>query len=97
MGIFLILWEADTTKLPIDRKEIGRGNELLIAAVKEDLKKGRIKHWGMILGEAAGYAVAEGDKMEISKTINQYNPFIKFKVNELLSIDEVAEVNKDLL
>lgn len=97
MGKYLILWETDPTKFPDDRKQIGRANELLVAAVKEDFKKGKLKDWGAFMAETNGYAVIEGEPVEISIMLNQYAPFVRFTVKQIHSIDDVAEINKSLL
>ena len=51
MGKYLVLWEVDQTKIPIDPKERGEGWGLLMAMVRQDIEKGLTKEWGAFLGE----------------------------------------------
>jgi hypothetical protein len=46
MGKYLVLWEVDQTKIPIDPKERGEGWSLLMALVRQDIEKGITKDWG---------------------------------------------------
>jgi len=51
MAKYLLLWEIDTTKLPVSPKERGAGWKTLMEMVKQDIKKGLIKDWGAFVGE----------------------------------------------
>ena len=96
MGKYLMLWEVDKTKTPIDPKERGAGWGLLIDMVKKDIEKGLIKEWGAFVGEINGYCVVEGNEVEIGNFINQYVPFVFFKSHPAASVDQVAEIMKAL-
>ena len=47
MGKYLMLWEVDTTRLPVNPKERGAGWNALMQMVKQDMKKGTTKDWGV--------------------------------------------------
>ena len=96
MAKFLMLWEVDTTRVPIDPKERGAGWGALIAMVKQDLEKGRLKDWGAFVGEINGYAVAEGTELEIGNMVQQYIPFVNFKTHPIASVDQVDQITKAL-
>ena len=59
MGKYLVLWEIDPTKIPIDPKERGEGWGMLMAMVRQDFEKGILKDWGAFVGESNGYAVSD--------------------------------------
>lgn len=40
MGKYLLLWEADRARIPIDPKERGAGWGVLMAMVRQDIEKG---------------------------------------------------------
>ena len=48
MGKYLVLWEVDQTKIPIDPKERGAGWSFLMAMVRQDIRyrKGNNKGLG---------------------------------------------------
>jgi hypothetical protein len=96
MGKYLILWEIDQTKIPIDPKERGEGWGFLMAMVGQDIEKGITKDWGAFIGEAGGYAIDEGPELEVMNTLQQYVPFCKFKVHPIASASQVNEMIKDL-
>ena len=41
MGKYLLLWEVDRARIPIDPKERGAGWGMLMAMVRQDKEKGR--------------------------------------------------------
>ena len=92
MGKYLLLWELDQTKVPISPKERATGWSALMSMVKQDLKKGALKDWGTFVGEISGYAVAEGTELEIGIMIQQYVPFVFFKVHPIGSVSHMDEL-----
>jgi hypothetical protein len=96
MGKYLYLWELDRTKIPVDTKERGIGLTMLLEMVKQDIKKGITKDWGAFAGEFNGYSVVEGTEVEILKQVQQYTPFVYFKVHPIASIAQVEEMIKAL-
>jgi hypothetical protein len=96
MGKYLMLWEIDTTKIPMSPKERGAGWNALMEMVKQDIKKGTNKDWGAFVGEINGYAVLEGTEVEIMNALQQYVPFVHFKVHPIASVSQVDEMIKAL-
>lgn len=64
--------------------------------VKQDIKKGITKDWGAFVGEINGYTVAEGTEVEIANMLQQYVPFVHFRVHPIASVSQVDEVIKSL-
>jgi len=96
MGKYLSLWEIDRTKIPMDPKERGVGFNMLMEMVKQDMKKGITKDWGAFVGEMNGYSVLEGTEVEILKQVQQYTPFVYFKVYPIASVAQAEEMIKAL-
>jgi hypothetical protein len=96
MGKYLMLWEIDWTKVPVNPKERGAGWSLLLEMVKEDMKKGLTKDWGTFIGELGGYAVNEGSELEVANAVQRYTPFVRFKVHPIGSVSQVDEMIKAL-
>ncbi len=91
MGKYLILWEVDQTKIPIDPKERGQGWSFLMAMVRQDIEKGITKDWGAFVGETKGYVVNEGTELEVMKALQQYVPFCIFKVHPISTESQVTK------
>ncbi len=96
MGKYLLLWEVDRARIPIDPKERGAGWGLLMAMVRQDIEKGISKDWGAFVGENNGYAIMEGIELEVMNTIAQYVPYCIFKVHPVASESQVNEMIKAL-
>ena len=82
----------DQTKVPIDPKERGEAWSLLMAMVRQDVEKGIVKDFGMVVGETSGYAVHEGTELEVMNTIAQYVPFVIYKVQPVATESQVNEM-----
>jgi hypothetical protein len=96
MGKYLVLWEVDQTKIPLDPKERGEGWSFLMAMIRQDIEKGITKDWGSFVGESSGYAVNEGTELEVMKSLQQFVPFCTFKVHPIASESQVNEMIKEL-
>lgn len=96
MGKYLLLWEIDRTKIPVDSKERATGFKMLLDLVKQDIKKGITRDWRVYVGEYFGYSVVEGNEVEILSQLEQYSPFVLFKVHPLALVAQVDEMIKVL-
>ena len=96
MGKYLILWEVDQTKIPIDPKERAAAWGLLMALIRQDFEKGLTKEWGAFVGETNGYAINEGTELEVMLGLAQYVPFCSFKVHPVATENQVNEMIKAL-
>ncbi len=79
MGRYLALWEIDSSKTPVDAKEIAAGWSLLAEIVKQDLKSGTMKDWGAFVGETNGYLILEGTEVEVTSSLAKYAPYVIFQ------------------
>ena len=50
----------------------------LIEMVRQDMKEGKIKGWGVFVGELNGYSVAQGTEVEIGSMLLRFAPFVHF-------------------
>ncbi|HVN71981.1 MAG TPA: hypothetical protein VMU10_08165, partial [Desulfomonilia bacterium] len=60
------------------------------------IKKGLTKDWGVFVGETFGYSVVEGTEVEIAIQLQQYTPFVYFKVYPIGSVAQTEEMIKAL-
>ncbi|MHA2068506.1 MAG: hypothetical protein ACXABY_29440 [Candidatus Thorarchaeota archaeon] len=96
MARYLILWELDTPRTPVDPKERGSAFEMLQDLVQQDMEKGLVRDWGVFVGEGSGYAVAEGTEVELGIGLAKYNPFVLFKTHVVGSLSQAREIAKSL-
>lgn len=96
MGKYLLLWEIDSSRVPVDGKEIGAAWSLLTEMVKQDIKSGITKDHGTFVGETNGYAIMEGTEVEIIGGLAKYAPYVHFKVHAVASVAQVGEVLKKM-
>jgi len=96
MGRYLALWEIDQSRVPVDAKEIAAGWSLLAEMVKQDIKSGITKDYGVFVGETKGYSVLEGTEVEVSSGLTKYAPYVIFKVHALASLAQITEVIKKM-
>lgn len=96
MGKVLLLWEMDRTRVPVDPKERITAWTMMLSMVKNDLRSGGLKEWGMFTAEMAGYAIREGTDEEIAIATAKYEPYVKFKAYSILSVSQTEEVVKAL-
>jgi hypothetical protein len=96
MAKYLILWEMDQSKIPINPKERGERFGALTELVKQDLKTGSLTDWGSFVGTNGGYAIGEGTEIELATYLQQYIPFVIFKSYPVMSVEQVGEILKAL-
>lgn len=96
MGKYLLLWQLDSDRVPVDPNERAAGWTGLMAMVKQDLEKGISKDWGAFVGEGGGYAIAEGTETEVSIMTQQYSPYVQFETHPIMSVNQVEDMLKAL-
>ena len=97
MAKYLMLWTSDTSKYPDDPKESIPLMMKLQDMIKQGLKEGKLTDLGIFLDGNGGYAIGEGSGVDVIKGAFQYMPYITANVQEVLSVEEVAEVTKSLM
>ncbi len=96
MGKYLSLWELDMNRVPEDPKKQLELFTKLQNMVKEDLKNGIIKDFGIFLGGDAGYSIVEGTDEQIAMFTMKYAPFVKCKIQSAISIEQIDEIMKKI-
>jgi hypothetical protein len=90
----LITWEMDRSHAPADPVERMKHTLAMCEMVKKNLGSGILKMWGINPGSNTGFGVSDGDEKAIFAMVAQYIPHVKFKVESMLSIDEVIATLK---
>ncbi len=96
MAKFLVMWELDPTKVPVNPKERAAMWAPLVQRVRQNMKQGGTREWGSFAGETRGFSILEGDEMAVSMHVQQFLPFVTFKIHPFISIDQMEELIKNL-
>jgi hypothetical protein len=96
MGKYLVLWEVDQSKIPVDPKERKDAWSLLMAVVRQDIEKEIVKDWDAFVGETKGYSINEGTELEVMNTLQQFIPYCIFTVHPIATEGQVSEMIKAL-
>lgn len=96
MAKYLVLSETDTSRTPEDPKAKKAQWLAFQELIMKQLKEGVIKEWGFVVGEMRAYAIFEGSAVDLQTLTAGWVPFAKFKVSELLTIDELNKATKSL-
>jgi len=94
MAKYLMLWQLDPARVPVEPKQRATGWAALMAMVKNDLEKGIMKDWGSIIGEGKGYSIAEGGETEIAIMTQQYSPYVRFETHPIMSANQIGDMLK---
>ena len=94
MAKYFMTWEADESLWPTDPKEQGALGIKLAEMVKQSMKEGKTRDWGIFVGGDKGYAIGEGNAIDLYKDLQRYHPYINFMVHQVLSIDDLLEAQK---
>jgi len=96
MPKYLNLWEIDNSKMPVDLNERAGLQMKQLEMIKKMIAEKQISDWGLFAGGGAGYAIAEGTASDMLKRTLPFGPFVKFKIQPVLSPDEVIQVMKSM-
>lgn len=92
--IKLIIWEMDRTHTSTDPAERMKHTLMMCEMVKKNMSSGTLKMWGLNPGGNSGFGISGADEKEIFAMAAQYIPYVKFKVEPMLDIDDVIATLK---
>jgi hypothetical protein len=96
MGRFLLLWEADETKIPLDPTVRRESWLAACEMVRQEFKSGLTKDWGCFLGQPKGFTISEGTEEEVAKVALKYIPYFRFQIFPILTLDQNVEAVKSI-
>jgi hypothetical protein len=96
MPKYLLLWEVDSSRAPVNPKERGAAWLGMLNMIKQDIKDGKVIEWGTFVGEGSGYSVNKMTAEEVNKQVQAYYPYVTFKVHQVMSVDDQVDLAKSL-
>lgn len=94
MAKYLVLWEIDSSRVPVNAKETATAWLAFVELVKAAIQRGFMKDWGIFPGELKGYAVVEGTEMAVMTGLTKSVPYVKHEVRAVASLAQVEEAMK---
>ena len=92
MAKFMVFWETDPSRVPLDPKERASWYDLMYDMVEDDLKKGETD-WGQFPASMKGYCIFEGlTEEKIEERLRRYIPYIKMEIQPVLSLSQVRKL-----
>jgi hypothetical protein len=92
----LILWETNTSAVPVDPAAQaaiwGRFGEI----TKKALDSGKLKDWGIFAGGQSGFALSDETATEILTRALMFSPYVKFTIYPLVSLPEVMKIMQSM-
>ena len=96
MPRYLMTWELDATKVPINPQDRAAAWLPMIQMVKQDMQSGLLKEWGTYIGEMKGFGVAEGSEEEVGKMAQKYIPFVHFTTHPAITVDQMEKTLQEM-
>lgn len=96
MAKFLVVWRINASRLPVSPQERAGLYAKLTGLVKESMRVGKLKDWGIEPSGSGGYAIFEGTEVEANIEVSKYIPYVSFEVRPVLTVEQTEEVLKAL-
>ena len=96
MGRYLVMWEADESKIPLDPEERKMSWLGAIEMERQNMKERGTVDWGCFIGTTKGYSIHEGSKEDAINSTLQFIPYFKFQIFEVVNIDELESAIKNM-
>ena len=96
MAKYLVMWESDMSRASANPKEQMERETKHVEMTKQAMKEGQVKDWGVFVGGHGGYALCEGIGIDRLKGVMPFYPYLKFNVQEVLTLGELSDVMKSM-
>jgi hypothetical protein len=96
MPRYMMTWELDTTKIPVNPKERANAFLPMVQMVKQDMQSGLLKEWGAYIGEMRGFGVSEGSEEAVAMMAQKYAPIVQFTGHPVATIDQMEKLFKEM-
>ncbi len=94
MAKFLVLWQLDQARTPVDATERGTTWTMFLETVKQQIEQGIMTDWGAFPAESRGFSLAEGTAEEVTAALMPYIPYVMFEVHPVISVDAMVDIIK---
>jgi hypothetical protein len=96
MPRYLMEWELDATKIPVNPQERAAAWLPMLQMVKQDMQSGVIKEWGAYIGELKGFGVGEGSEEAVASMNQKYIPYVRFTAHPFITVDQMEKLMKEM-
>ena len=92
MPRFLVLWTMVNARVPDAPEDAMKLFTQLTQMVQEDLKAGKMKEWGVFAEGGRGYAIFEGNEVDLAWETGKYTPYVELEARIFLTVDQQLEL-----
>lgn len=95
MSKFYARWQTNPQMIPSIPAERRKLLLSMLEMVKQDIKAGKMKDWGNVPGESAGYCIMEeASETDLLAGLLKFMPYVTFEVKPILAVDQTIEAFK---
>jgi hypothetical protein len=92
MGKYLMLWEVDESRIPVDSEERKAGWLMMLEMTKQNMSEGLVKDWGAFVSTTNGFSIVDGTEEDIHAMCMKFVPFVRFEIYPAASVDQIVKI-----
>ncbi len=98
MTKYYVKWTMNPLEIPKNPEERMKAWQMAVQMVKDGLKSGRVKDWGMTTDLSKGYAIVEGkDETDVASYLGMWIPLLNLSAKPVLTVDQTAETLQKMM
>ena len=91
MPKFYIRWQMNPSLIPLNPEERVKLWLSMLDMVKDSLKAGVLKDWGICSDASAGYGFSELSETDLYTNLLKWMPYVQFDIKPVLTVDQTIE------
>jgi hypothetical protein len=98
MTKYYVKWTVNPLEIPKTPEERMKAWQLATQMVKDGMKTGPVKDWGMTADLGGGYAILEtASETDLAAYLGMWIPFLNLVVKPVLTVDQTAETLQKMM
>ncbi len=98
MSKYFVKWTMNPLDIPKNPEERMKAWQLAVQMVKDGMKSGIVKDWGMTTDLSEGYSILEAaNDTDIAAYIGMWIPILNLAAKPILTVDQTAETLQKMM
>lgn len=98
MSKYYVKWIMNPLEIPKNPEERMKAWQLATQMVRDGMKSGPVKDWGMTTDLSEGYAIVEGaNETDIAAYLGMWIPILNLAAKPVLTVDQTAETLQKMM
>jgi hypothetical protein len=89
---YIVSWKTVNARLPDNDEMRLKLETRFLETVRNSMKFGKLKEFGIFPYGNVGYAVFEGTETELAVEALKYAPYIEFEIHPVIGVDQYLEI-----